>query len=498
MSYVLGVDLGTSGLKCLLMHVKSNAVFVAHADYVYAIPHLGWAEQDVEEWWRALKHAVRRVIQDANVDPREIAAISFSGQMHGLVPMGADGRAVRPAIIWCDQRSKDVVARFNTDDNRRLFTAHTGNRLFAGFALASLIWMAENEPHLYKDVRTICCPKDYLRYRLTGSLATEQTDASSTGAFDVEHGRWSDFIIDHCNLNPAIFPAVHLPADPAGTVLPDVARELGLAPDCTVYYGGSDQVMQALGNGIMQPGPVSVTIGTGGQVLSVLDSFRMHAGTGAHTFCFQQADSWYFLGATLAAGQSLRWLKNNILKLSSYDQMNLLAEQAKPGSDGLVFLPYLVGERTPHADPLASGMFFGLRMKHDQPALIRSVMEGVAFSLKDSLNCLSEIDVHPDFVVASGGGAASLLWLQIQADIFNLPIYISETKEQAALGAAMTAAVAHGYFSSFSDAAGQYVKRSKHAVEPKDMNRDVYDRMYDGFKELYKQNKQLMRDKSIG
>lgn len=492
MPVVLGFDLGTSSVRCLILDTDSGHSSLGQVDYQFDIPRIGWAEQEAESWWEASKKALKIALAKGPFHASEIEAISFSGQMHGLVCMNSERKAVRPAIIWCDQRTTELVERMNTEANCDLMRKTTLNRVFTGFALASLKWLQENEADHYRQIVQIGCPKDYLRFRLCGKWGMEQTDASSTSAYDAVHGKWCDELIEGFGLDPSIFPPLSLSTDFAGTVRPEVCRELGLSPDCAVYFGGSDQVMQAIGNGIIEPGSLSVTIGTGGQVLSILSEARCHPSLNAHTFQFVSPELWYFLGASLSAGQSLRWLRHNVLAGISYAEMNELAKTKPCGSEGLLFLPYLIGERSPHADPRACGCFFGLRLKHDRGNLIRSVMEGVVFSLKDCLNLAADIGVKPQIIVASGGGAQSQLWQQILADILEIPVTVSKNSEQAALGAAISAAVAHGIYPSFKNACQELVHWQKKNTDPNIAKQKIYRESYAIYRDLYLNNKDSM------
>ena len=439
-----------------------------------------------------MKHAIQNTVLRSGINPLKITALSFSGQMHGLVMIDQNGKSPHSSIIWCDQRTADIVKRSSTLEMQEFFSENTGNKLYTGFLLPSLLWIREVKPEVFEKIYKVCCPKDYLRYRLTGDISTDQTDASSTLAFDVFEGKWSQNILDRFDLDKSLFPDVGLPLDFAGTLLPSVANELGLSNKCKVYFGGSDQVMQAIGNGIVDTGSVSITIGTGGQVLTVLPKYKSNPLLNVHTFNFVEKNSWYSLGATLSAGQSLKWLKEKILKKTTYQHLDQLAELKPPGSEGLLFLPYLLGERTPHSDPNASGMFFGLSLKHDNGNLIRRVLEGVAFSLKDCINILSRFDVSCDYVIASGGGAQSRIWLQILSNILDLPIYVSKSKEQAALGAAITALVGAEYFDSYREATEKAIIMEDGIVEPQKTNVSLYSEYYKVYQELYQINKHVM------
>jgi xylulokinase len=341
-------------------------------------------------------------------------------------------------------------------------------------------------------VRTGLLPKDYVRYRLTGALSTDLTDASGTLAFDTRRAAWSDELIQSLELSRSIFPAVHLPEDPAGVVSKAAGQETGLAVGTPVFHGGADQVMQAIGNGILKAGQISVTIGTGGQVFAPLSGFSYDPLLRSHTFNHVARDRWYFLGAALSAGLSLRWLRDQVLGGMEYSAMDRLAGIVAPGSDGLVFLPYLSGERTPHMDPEARGLFFGLTLRHGQGHLARAVMEGVVFALRDCLEVYRGLGQPAEHVIASGGGARSPFWLQLQADILKAEVRTSRMAEQAGVGAAITAGVGAGIYTGYDEACSQVVRWSDAVYSPDQAAVQKYEDYFKLYQELYMANRALM------
>ena len=373
MTYLLGIDLGTSSIRSMIFNTQNKKEYIGQAEYQFDIPKFGWAEQNPEIWWKAFVKSFVQALDKANIKPSQIEALSFSGQMHGLILLNKEFQVLRPAILWCDQRTAQITKQINSDaQNLEFFERHTSNKLYTGFALASLLWVKQNEPENYSDIKVILSPKDWLRYKLCGMISTEVTDAAASLMFDVKAETWSDAILEKFGLPKDIFPPVYQPTDFAGNIKTSICSNLGFSPKCKVFHGGADQVMQAIGNGIVEQNIVSVTIGTGGQVLSLLPSAETHPNLNAHIFNYALPHTHYFMGATLSAGLALRWLNDNILQKKSYIEMDKEAGQVPIGSEGLIFLPYLMGERTPHSDLYAKGAYFGLNIKHDRKHLIRS------------------------------------------------------------------------------------------------------------------------------
>lgn len=491
MRALMGIDVGTSSVRSLILDPRGRILSVCREEYRFDIPEIGWAEQDPEVWWHAVCRTARRAVGQAGLGGGEIGAVGFSGQMHGLVPVTRSGEPVRRAIIWCDQRSAEQVRAIRESLGAAL-GRYTCNTVNTGSLVASLKWMQENERENYARTFAVLLPKDYVRFRMTGRISTDWTDAAGTLAFDVARGCWSEEFLGRLGLHVELFPEVLAPSDVAGPLIPAAAEAMGLSTDCLVVHGGADQVMQALGNGILEPGVASVTIGTGGQVLSLLTEPRYDPGLSSHTFNYLARGQWYFMGATLCAGLSLRWLRDHVLSGLSYGDMAALAAEVPPGSEGLVYLPYLLGERTPHMDPGARGMFFGLSMKHERGHLIRAAMEGVVYSLKECFAVLEALGIRVREVVASGGGSGSPLWLQLQADILNKEIYLSDMSEQASLGAAINAGVGVGCFDSYSSACRGIVTRSPNPYVPDPENAARYGEGFERYKALYRNTRELM------
>ncbi|WP_342046834.1 xylulokinase [Bacillus sp. OTU530] len=491
MKYLIGIDLGTSSVKAIVMDVEGDVIADAQESYSIQVPEIGYAEQSPNVWWSATVNVLRTILEKEHVDPALIGGIGLSGQMHGLVLVDHKGEVIRPAIIWSDQRSKTQVEKINQLIQQEQVIDSMMNSVSTGFAISSLLWVKENEPENYAKADTILLPKDYIRYRLTGELAVEVTDASSTLAFDIAKRKWATSLINKLGIKENLFPPCYEPYEVAGEITTCAAEETGLQKGIPVVFGGGDQFMQAVGNGIVFPGIVSSNIGTGGQIAVMVEKPAYDPQLRTNTFCHIHPDTWNIQGSSLNSGLSLGWLKSNVLRANDFQTLTKMAETIAPGSEGLIFLPYLTGERTPHLDPNAKGIFFGLTLKHRDDHLVRAVMEGVTYSLRDSLEIIESLGIPANRVIASGGGAKSRLWLQIQADIFNKPVYTTKTNEEACVGAAIIAGVGVGIYPSLEEACKKLISFHSEIVEPIRENVEIYSHYYELFKELYKRNQDL-------
>lgn len=448
--------MGTTGVKALALSPAGNVLRRAEEGYPLSTPRPGWAEQDPADWLRAAEAALSRL-------GAEPAALGLSGQMHGLVCLDADGRVLRPAILWNDQRTGAECAEIEERLGRERLLALTGNRALPGFTAPKLLWLRRHEPEVYARIHRICLPKDYVRLALTGEWAVDAADASGTLLFDVPRRRWSDEVL----------AALDIPA----AWLPPVRESIEVA-------GAGDQQAAALGVGVIEPGAVSVVLGTSGVVLAPLRGYAYDPEGRVHAFCHALPDRWEAMGVMLSAGGSLRWLRDAVLPGASYAELTAEAERWPAGSEGLIFLPYLQGERTPHADPGARACFQGLSLRHDRGALVRAVLEGVAYGLRDSLELLRGLGVAPAAGRASGGGARSLLWLRIVASALDLPLELPEVEEGSAFGAALLAGVRAGVFADAREAVARCV-RVRETVEPLPEWREAYREGYARFRALY-------------
>lgn len=473
------------------MDLNGKIISSAKQTYRIDVPESGYAEQSPENWWASTVIVLKDLLHKGTVDPKSIAGIGLSGQMHGLVLIDQTGHVVRPAIIWSDQRSKEQIDKINrVIDQEKMFDQML-NRVSTGFAVASLLWVKEHEPGNYEKADKLLLPKDYIRYKLTGEIGVEATDASSTLAYNVTERKWAADLIHQLDLKETVFPTCFEPLDLASEVTEQASRETGLKKGTPVVFGAGDQFMQAVGNGLVSPGIVSSNIGTGGQIAAMVDRPVYDPKLRTNTFCHIKPNTWNIQGSSLNAGLSLEWLKTSILKIKDVNLLENMARSVAPGSEGLIFLPYLTGERTPHLNPHAKGMFFGLTLGTTDAHVIRAVMEGVVYALKDSLDLIEALGIQAEKLVASGGGAKSRLWLQMQADLLNKPVYTTKTIEEASVGAAITAGVGVGLYSSIEEACKQLVSFHSEVIEPIKQNQTVYLDRYQVFKELYKRNEDL-------
>jgi len=492
MKYLMGIDLGTSSLKTLIIDENGKEIVLCAQDYQFASPYNGFAEQDPEEWWNACCNTIHEALKKSGVQPDEIAGVSFSGQMHGLVTLDEDKKVVRPAILHCDARSsKQVMFMKETLGEERLKDL-VMNPIYAGFLLPSLLWVRDNEYENYKRVRHAFLPKDYLKFKLTGEITSDYSDASATLAFDIKNGGWSKEILDIFQVPITIFPPCYDTVEAIGTISEEAARITGLSTKTKVIAGGGDQVMQGIGNGITQVGGTSVNIGTSGQVSFQSDTPILNPNLSTNTFCGYKKGRWITMGAIMNAGLSLKWC-NKLLGQTDYVQINDAVSKVVPGSNGVIFLPYLNGERTPHLNPDISGEFVGVNINTGPAELTRAVMEGVAYALNQCIELCGELGLKTkDYMVASGGGSRSAPWLQIQADIFNIPLRVMETEEQASLGAAIAAGVGAGIYKDIEDGCSRTVRYKNMEVLPNAKAHEIYMEYYELYKEIYREGKEAL------
>jgi len=483
--YLLGIDIGTSSTKTAIIHTDGRLISLASQEYTFKTPKPGWAEQDPEIWYQAAIHTIQKALIKSQIDPGKITGMGLTGLMHGPVFLDSGGQSIRPSIIWADQRSSTQVKFLYNRIGRGKIAEWTGNPLAAGFMLPTWLWIKENEVDTYNKTAYLLLPKDYIRYRFTSEIGSEPSDASATSLFNPFAYQWHTELLDALSLPQQILPAIGPSHQIAGTLLPDIADITGLKSGTPIVYGGSDQTCQAIGNGITQPGCISCTIGTGGQIFAVSKKPIYDHQLRLHTFCHAIPDTWHMLAATLTAGKSLRWLRDQIFIGSNYTELVNQAATISPGSEGLLFLPYLAGERTPHMDPNATGAFIGLTLRHTQSHMIRAVLEGVVMSLKQGLDIMFDLGVVVQKVIASGGAAKHPLWLQLQADIFNQPIYRTQTKEAAAVGAAILAGVGTGVYNSVAEACQSAVHWDDEVIKPNPEYLETYNQRFNVFRNLY-------------
>lgn len=455
----LGIDLGTSLLKLQAIDPAGRAIAATSAPLTLSIPRPGWAEQDPAAWWEALVRACQALFAAGAIAPAQIAAIGLSGQMHGAVFLAADGAVLRPCLIWADARTEAQVAQIEARIPSADLIAITGNRANTSFTAARVLWVQAHEPEVYAHTRHLLLPKDYLRHRLTDQFATDVSDASATLLFDLRARDWSPPLLVALGIAPALLPPVHESSVVTGAITAEAARATGLRAGTPVVAGGGDAECSALGLGLVggQEQALLCSIGTSGQVFAVTDRPVIDPAGRIHSLCHVVPDRWHSMGAILAGGLALQWWRTILTPpggeaAPDYDTLSRAAETAGVGAGGVFFLPYLLGERTPHMDPQARAVFFGLRLDHTRAHLVRAVMEGVVFALRDGLEVFRERGIDLAEVRAVGGGAQSPLWRQIQRDVYNLPIRRGLADHGAAYGAALLAALGVGAFASPEEA----------------------------------------------
>ncbi len=496
MSYLLGIDVGTTSTRALLIAEDGTLVASDATEYPLSTPRPNWAEQDPREWWAAACTSIAAALAEAGIDGSEVAGVGLSGQMHGSVFLDESDEVIRPAILWCDQRTArqcDTITETVGEDD---IIAETLNPVLTGFTAPKIVWLRDEEPHHYTRVRRILLPKDYVRLRLTGEYATEVSDASGTSLLNVPDRRWSDVMLDGLEIPREWMPRVYESPEITGTITTEAAEATGLVEGTPVVGGGGDQAAGAVGNGIVSSGVVSVSTGTSGVVFAHLDEPVMDEKLRTHTFCHAVPDKWHVMGVMLSAGGSLRWMRDTLcgaegevadeMDVDPYTIMTDEAARAPVGSEGLVFLPYLTGERTPYPDPDARGVFFGLSLRHQKAHMIRAILEGVAYGLQDSFEIIEAMGVDISEVRASGGGARSDLWRQIQTDVTGYPHTVINVDEGPAYGVALLAAVATGAYDSVQEACAATI-RTIDAPEVNCDNHELYSKYHQLYQELYQQ-----------
>ncbi|MFL5654695.1 MAG: xylulokinase [Ktedonobacteraceae bacterium] len=511
---LLGIDLGTTGVKAALFAVDDGRVLSsAFIDYPLMHPQVGWAEQDPADWWQATVTAIRTCLVGGvrqNVQPEDVRGIGLSGQMHGVVLLDDENRVLRPCIIWADQRSEAQCRWITERVGAARLLELVSNPALPGFSAPKLLWVRDNEPEIFARARKMLLPKDYIRYRLTGKLAIEISDAAGTCLLDVKQGRWSREVLEALEIDPALLPPVVAADTVCGTITEEVAALTDLLPGIPVAGGGADNACAAVGNGVVRPGLALVSIGTSGVVLAYAGTPQVDMSgpiPRVHTFNHAVPQAWYLMGVTQGAGLSLHWVRDNIglperaleswTGLDAYELLVKEAESVPAGSNGLLFLPYLQGERTPHLDPYARGGWIGLTASHDRRHLIRSVLEGVAFSLKDCSTIIQGQGLPIEQVRVTGGGAKSPFWRQIIADVLGIELVTTNATEGPAFGAALLAGVASGLYTSVEQACEATV-RVMERTEPRPEAERIYAQAYETYRALYPALKPVISKPSGG
>ena len=465
---LVGLDIGTTGVKAVAVSPNGELLGRVEESYPLSTPRPGWSEQDPETWWRATQAALERLEVD------EIEGLGLSGQMHGLVLLDRNQEVLRPAILWNDQRTGRQCEEIEERLGRERLIRLTGNRALTGFTAPKLLWVREHESDVYGRIAHVLLPKDYVRLKLTGELATDVTDASGTLLFDVGGRRWSEEVSSALEVDPGWLPLALESPEVSGRT------ESGVP----VAAGAGDQAAGALGVGVVEPGLLAIALGTSGVVFAALPGFETDDEARLHVFCHAPPGSWHAMGVTLSAAGSLRWLRDAFDSGAGYDDLMSDAEGWPPGAEGITFLPYLAGERTPHANPDARAAFAGLSLRHDRGALVRAVLEGVAYALRDSFDLLGAVGAGAERARTSGGGARGDLWLAIIASVLGISLERTTVEEGAAYGAALLGGVAGGTFADVAEGVEACVSVSR-TVEPNQSWRAAYDEGYETFRALY-------------
>ena len=481
MKYLIGIDIGTSGTKSVLFDTEGNTVASATADYPLYQPENGWAEQNPQDWWKAVCSTLSEISKKAC---GEICGIGLSGQMHGLVMLDENNEVIRDAIIWCDGRTTEECNEIESIIGHDRLLEITGNPALEGFTASKIMWVKKHEPENFRRCRHILLPKDYIRYMLTGVYATDVSDASGMQLLDVGKRCWSGEVLNKLGIKQDLLAKVYESPEVTGYITETAANLCVLKEGIPVAAGAGDNAAAAIGTGVCENGKAFTTIGTSGVVFAHTDEMIFDPKGRIHTFCCAVPGAWHVMGVTQAAGLSLSWFKNQFAKDLPYNEIDRLCEKIPIGSDNLIYLPYLMGERTPVLDTNARGVFFGLSAMHTRAHMARAIMEGVSYSLKNCLDVLDESGVAATDMALCGGGAKGSFWRSMIADIFNMPIKIMQSEEGPALGAAILAGCASGIFKNVPEGCEKLVK-AKHEQQPNKTNHAEYEKYYEIYNSLY-------------
>ncbi|HEV7298947.1 MAG TPA: xylulokinase [Tepidisphaeraceae bacterium] len=495
MPHLLGIDIGTSGTKTLICDEDGTVLATAMAEHAIYTPKPGWSEQIPEDWWTAVCAATKAVLKKAKVKPADIGGIGLSGQMHGSVFLGDGEKALRPALLWNDQRTAKQCAEIEAKaGGREKLIELVANPALTGFTAPKILWLRENEPKTFAKTKHILLPKDYIRFRMTGEYATEVSDASGMLLLDVVKRQWSDKLLSVLQIDKSLLGRLHESQEVTGTLNRGAAREMGLIEGIPVVGGAGDQAAGAVGNGVVMPGIVSAAMGTSGVIFAHADRPTLDPKGRVHTMCHAVPGKWCVFGCMLSAGGSFQWFRNRLAegevatakkhKIDPYELLVAEAEAAPAGSEGLFFLPYLTGERCPHPDPLARGGWIGLTARTTRPMMIRALLEGVTYGMRDAMEIMRGMNIDITQARASGGGARSAFWRQLQADVYKTPIVLTNATEGPAYGVALLAGVGTGVWNSVEEACKATIKQTA-KISPKKKASDLYDRHYKVYDKLY-------------
>ncbi len=485
MSYLLGIDTSTTSSKAILIDAAGKVLAVDSSAHTLQTPKPLWSEQDPQEWWSATASAIRSVIKKAGINPNEISAVGLTGQMHGLVLLDKSGNVLRPAILWNDQRTQSQCDEIHRRIGFENFIQTTGNLALTGFTAPKILWVKQNEPEVYAKAEHVLLPKDYIRYRLTGDYAMDKADGSGTVLFDLRARDWSPEILEDLDIPRSWMPRTYEGTETTGVVTREAAKITGLSEGTPVVAGGGDQAAGAVGMGAVESGVVSLTVGTSGVVFATTPSALIEPKGRLHAFCHAVPGLWHFMGVMLSAAGSLQWYHDSLAPTVSFDELTEEASKVVSGSEGLQFLPYLTGERTPYPDPLARGAFIGLTLRHGRGHLTRAVLEGVSFGLKDSFTLIESAGLgNISQVRVSGGGSKSALWRQILASVLNAELVTVNTTEGGAYGAALLAGTGSGIWANVSSACEACIKITG-TTKPDPKQVEIYKKAYPVYQSLY-------------
>lgn len=483
--YFLGIDTSTTSSKALLINEQGKVIAVSSSPHSLQTPHPLWSEQDPTEWWQAVAQSIRKVLDSAKVNAADVAGVGLTGQMHGLVLLDAEAKVLRPAILWNDQRTQEQCDEIHRRIGKECFIQITGNVALTGFTAPKILWVAQNEPEVYAKVKHVLLPKDYIRLQLTDVYAMDKADGAGTVLFNLKARDWSPEVLSALHIDPAWMPPTFEGTEITGKVNEAAARLTGLKAGTPVVAGGGDQAAQAVGVGAVETGIIGLTVGTSGVIFATTPAALIEPQGRLHAFCHAVPDMWHFMGVMLSAAGSLQWYRDTLAPNVDFDALLLEAAKVPAGSEGLQFLPYLSGERTPYPDPLAKGAFIGLTLRHTQAHMTRAVLEGVAFGLKDCFGLIQEAGLGTIRQIrASGGGTKGALWRQILADVLESELVTVNTTEGAAYGAALLAGVGLGAWKSVISACQECVQITG-TTQPNSENFAVYREAYAVYHDLY-------------
>jgi xylulokinase len=486
--YFVGIDIGTTSVKLIVIDENGNVIKSTGKEYPIYFPKPLWSEQNPQDWWKQTIDGLKELLE--NLDRNDIKAISFSGQMHGLVMLDENDQVIRPAILWNDQRTEKECRYLNDEIGQSVISEWTGNLALTGFTAPKVLWIKENEPENFEKAKKIMLPKDYIAYKMSGVFATDMSDASGTLYLDVKNRTWSEPMLKLLGIKENQLPKLYESYEAIGKIKKELADELGLNEDVKVVIGGGDQAVAAVGGGVVGANACSLSLGTSGVVFAATENFFIDEKNSLHSFCHANG-RYHQMGVTLAAAASLKWWVEQVNKSEDFDGFLHEAKDAKI-DDSLFYLPYLMGERTPHNDPYCRGTFIGMDMTHERKHMTRAVLEGVAFSLRDTFEIMKGMGINIPIINVNGGGAKSRLWCEIIADVLNVTVIKLNTNEGPAYGAAILAAVGSGLFDSVEAACSSFMKITE-SIEANKFNVELYNKKYEKFKQIYPAAKELFR-----